>query len=263
MRFYPQLQTGNVAQFPLKKLLRLRTVENQLMDGSRIVQRGLQPLVSEWELRYNGMSDGERIAIEEFHSQAEGRLNSFTFLDPMSNLLRWSEDLSKTVWTRDAGLAVAGGVESPDGGLRASRVTNNTVISQDIKQTVSAPGSFTYCLSVRARSTQPATFVLFIADGANRITKEAVASTQWGTYWVSGSFHSTAETLEFGLEAAAGQSIEIFGMQAAPQPGPGDYVRTASTSGVHDKVRFLDDRLSFTTNGPDDTAMTIRLTTTG
>ena len=263
MRFYPQLQTGNVAQFPLKKLLRLRTVENQLMDGSRIVQRGLQPLVSEWELRYNGMSDGERIAIEEFHSQAEGRLHPFTFLDPMSNLLAWSEDLSKTVWIRGTGLGVIGGVASPGGSLRAAQLTNTTVIAQDIKQTVSASGSFTYCLSVRARATQPATFVLFIADGPSRIAKEVVADTQWQTYWVSGSFQSTAETLEFGIETHAGQSIEIFGMQVAPQPGPGDYVRTGSAGGVHDGVRFLDDRLSFTTSGPDDTAMTIRLITTG
>ena len=263
MLFYPQLQTGNIAQFPLKKLLRVRTVENQLMDGSRIVQRGLQPMVSEWELRYNGISEAERIAIEQFHSQAEGRLHPFTFLDPMSNLLAWSEDLSKTVWTRGAGLAVIGAVASPDGGLRASRLTNTAVIAQDIKQTVSASGGFTYCLSVKARATQPATFVLFIADGASRITKEVVAATQWETHWVSGSFQSTAETLEFGIETHAGQSIEIFGMQVAPQPGPGDYVRTGSAGGVHDGVRFLDDRLSFTTSGPDDTAMTIRLTTTG
>ena len=263
MLFYPQLQTGNVAQFPLKKHLRLRTVENQLMDGSRVIQRGLQPLATEWELRYNGLSDIERIAIEQFHSQTEGRLQSFTFLDPTSNLLRWSEDLSKTVWTRDAGLAVTGGIASPGGGVRASRLTNNTAIAQKIKQTVSASGSFTYCLSVKARATQPSTFFLFIGEGSSRITKELVAETGWRLYWVTGNFQSSAETLEFGVETSAGQSLEIFGMQAGPQPGPGDYVRTGATSGVNSGVRFTDDRLSITTSGPDDTAMTVRLTTTG
>ena len=263
MLFYPQLQTGNAAQFPLKKHLRLRTVENQMMDGSRIVQRGRQPLVTGWELRYNGLTDAERVAIEQFHSHTEGRLQSFTFLDPMSNLLRWSEDLSKPVWTRDAGFAVTGGVASPEGSLRASRLTNNTVISQRIKQTVSAPGSSTYCFSVRARAAQPSTFILFMAEGSSRIAQEVVATSAWGTYWVSGSFQSAVETMEFGVEAPAGQIIDIFGMQCAPQTGPGDYVRTGSASAVYSGVRFADDRLSFTTNGPDDTAMTVRLTTTG
>ena len=263
MLFYPQLQTGNAVQFPLEKLLRLRTIENRMRDGSRIVQRGLQPLVTEWELRYNGLTEAERVAIEQFHAQTEGRLQSFTFLDPMSNLLRWSEDLSKTVWTRDAGLAVTGGVASPGGGLRASRLTNNTVIAQRIKQTISAPGSFTYCFSVRVRATQPATFVLFMAEGSSRLTQEAVATTGWGTYWISGSFQSAVESVEFGVETPAGQSIDIFGMQATPQTGPGDYVRTGPTSGVHSGVRFAGDRLSFTTSGPGDTALTVRLTTTG
>lgn len=263
MLFFPQLQTGNAAQFPLRKQLHLRTVENRMMDGSRIVQRGLQPLVTGWELRYNGLTDAERVALEQFHSQTEGRLQSFTFLDPMSNLLRWSEDLSKTVWTRDAGLTVTSGIASPEGGLRASRLTNNTAIAQRIKQTVSASGSFTYSFSVRVRATQSTTFVLFMAEGSSRIAQELSAIAVWGSYWVSGSFQSTKETVEFGIETPAGQSIDIFGMQCAPQTGPGDYVRTGYASGVNSGVRFADDRLSFTTNGPDDTAMTIRLTTTG
>jgi hypothetical protein len=263
MLIYPQLQAGNMAQFPLKKHLTMRTVQNRLLDGSRIVQRSLLAATTEWELLYSGLSDEERTKIEALHTATEGRLRTFTFLDPAGNLLRWSEDLSNTVWTKDAGLTVTGGISSPQGSARASLVANATPIAQNIKQTIAAPGNFTYAFRLQVKAAQDTQFVLFLECGSARQTKQVTAKSEWTTVWISGNLQETGENTAFGFEIPANQAIEVFGIGVTPQPGPGEYVRTRSTSGVYQNVRFANDQLSITTHGPNDTAMTVRLTTTG
>ena len=59
---------------------------------------GCQRRIYEWSLRYAGSEDAELATLQQFFTAAEGTLNAFTFLDPTSNLLAWSDHLDNAVW---------------------------------------------------------------------------------------------------------------------------------------------------------------------
>lgn len=263
MLFYPQLSSGNIAQFPLIKRFRRRVVENGLLDGTRIVQLGTKPLTRQWDLSYSELSDSEKTLLTDFHTTTEGRLRSFAFLDPTGNLLKWSEKLTKSVWTKDAGLAITEGISAPQGSGRACRVTNSSSLVQLVKQTVSAPASFTYCFSMQARAAEATVTKVQLSDGATSVNTLAVIGTSWSAYWISATLQSSSETIQFGIELPANSSIEVFGLNAMAQIAPGEYLKTEAESAVYGNVRFADDRLAFTTTGPNSNSMKVHLTTTG
>lgn len=263
MPFYPQLSSGNLLQFPLAKQLRRRIVENRLLDGSRIVQLSAEPLSRRWALSYSELSDAERTLLNQFHTAMEGRLRTFSFLDPTGNLLKWSEKLTNTVWSKAAGLEIVEGISSPNGSNRANRLNNPTSVTQQLKQTVSASGLFNYCFSFQARAAESTVVDILLGDGLNTISSNVRLETTWNKYWVSGSLQSSSDTVHFGIELPAGTSIEVFGMQSAAQIGPGEYLKTQAASAVYEKVRFADDQFSFTAQAQDNNSLTIHLTTTG
>ncbi len=263
MLFYPQLSSGNIAQFPLIKRFRRRVVENGVLDGTRIVQLGAKPLSRQWDLSYSELSDAERTLLTDFHTTTEGRLRAFTFLDPTGNLLKWSEQLTKSVWTKDAGLAITAAIPAPQGSNRASRVTNSSSLVQLMKQTISAPASFTYCFSMQARATRETVMRIQLSDGVTSASTPAVIGTSWSAYWISATLQSNSETIQFGIELPANSSIEVFGLNAMTQIAPGEYLKTEAESAVYGNVRFADDRLAFTTTGPESNSMKVHLTTTG
>ena len=98
MLVFPQLETGALSQFPIRKQRRKRTVVNTAPDGRSIKLADPNGEVTEWQLSYSDLSDRETSALEEFFKTAEGSLNGFTFLDPTANLLAWSDKLDGTAW---------------------------------------------------------------------------------------------------------------------------------------------------------------------
>ena len=101
MATYPQLETGALTQFPIRKRRRARTVTNAAADGSSIKLADPAGEVTEWRLDYAELTDAEAAALQQFFEAAEGMLNGFTFLDPTANLLAWSGKLDEEVWERD------------------------------------------------------------------------------------------------------------------------------------------------------------------
>ena len=100
MLVYPQLGTGALSQFPIRKERRARTVINSTADGRAIKLADPAAVTTTWQLEYAELMDSEAGAIEAFFASAEGTLNGFTFLDPAGNLLAWSGQLDDAVWAR-------------------------------------------------------------------------------------------------------------------------------------------------------------------
>ena len=65
-------------------------------------------MTTEWRLRYEELTDGEMDTLRSFFEGVEGRLGTFTFLDPAGNLLAWSEQLDAEVWEKDPLVTVTG-----------------------------------------------------------------------------------------------------------------------------------------------------------
>ena len=263
MAYYPQLSTGHVSQYPLKKTRTFRVIRNNLADGSAIQQLDLAPPITSWELHYSCLSDAERSELESFYIASEGRLHTFSLLDPSANLIRWSEDFSKSVWTIDAGLASSTGLASPNGGMNATRFTNPTPLPQRIRQVIDAPGDFHYCFSFHARSSGNDS-ISAIRQAVGVVKSDIVQLTaSWQRYWYNGNLQQSSTTLSFGIELNGGGAAEFYGMQVMAQPGAGSYHKTMASSGIYRNMRFADDRLVFTQNAPNDNSIQIQLITVG
>ena len=61
--------------------------------------------------------------VEAFFVQQQGRLQSFTFLDPAGNLCQFSEDFSQSAWVKTT-LTLGAAVTDPFGGTGATRITS-------------------------------------------------------------------------------------------------------------------------------------------
>ena len=140
MLVYPQLGSGALGQYPITKRRRFRTVANRSADSRMVKLEDPAAAVTEWRLQYAGLIDAEANALREFFAAVEGTLKDFTFLDPVSNLLAWSEILDEAAWTRGPLLSLTKAVPDPTGGNRASRLTNSGGGPQSILQTLAGPG---------------------------------------------------------------------------------------------------------------------------
>lgn len=259
MFFYPQLQTGAVAQFPLAKSIRLRTAMNESIDARQIKLFDSGSTLAQWELQYQGLSDAERTALESLFRNVEGRLQTFTFLDPTTNLLLWSEELAKNEWIKDPLLQIGEGGSAPSGPAKVTRLTNAAQVSQGLFQPLQAPGWFTYCFSLYVRSAGVATVKLSLLNENGSTSNFHTASENWGHISCSGAIEGDASTIECRLELAPGSSLDVYGLQLEPQRNPSSYTRSTDRGGIYMAARFDHDRLDLTSQGPNDHSVTVRI----
>lgn len=259
MLYFPQLESGASVQYPFVKQRVYRTVTNTLADGRTVKLLDPGATMTAWELRFSSLSNSERAKLEEFFGAVEGRLKSFTLLDPTENLLRWSTDLNASVWTADPQLSVTGGVTDPAGGTCAFRLSNAGALSQSIRQTLDAPAWFRYCFSVYARSSAPSRLTMFRAAGGEEQAEEHAVRPVWTRLTLTGAGSSTEESVVFGLRLGQGASTEVYGLQVEAQPAPSAYRKTTSRNGIYAAARFDEDVLSITSDGPQQHACTVRI----
>jgi hypothetical protein len=220
------------------------------MDGRHIRFYDAEAATVVWELTLAGLSRSEASALEALFQATEGRLNPFTWLDPLSNLLCWSEDFSAPDWVRGGYLQLTSGQSDPLGGHRATQVTNTGQIAQRLEQSLAAPGSYRYCMSVWARSGAATPVTLSIRTTTESSLHTTFTGGQWTRLNIGSQLQSSDEQVKFGVEIPAGATLDVFGVQAEPQPSPGGYVRTTSRSGVY-SARFAQDFLLLEAAGPD------------
>jgi hypothetical protein len=254
MLVYPQLGTGALSQFPVRKNHHMRTVVNTAPDGSSIKLADPNGKVTEWQLPYADLSDGEIGALEQFFAAAEGTLNGFTFLDPTANLLAWSDKLDESAWAPGPLLTVAGGIGDPTGGTQAWRLSNAGAGSQSLTQTLSAPAGYLYCLSAYVRTAQALTATMLIGSGR---ADRAVAG-QWTRISFTASGDPQESSIGFGLELPPGGSLDLYGLQVEPQSAASAYKPTTG-GGVYEDARLADDFLTITTTGVNRHSCTVNI----
>lgn len=261
MTFYPQLVSGAMVQYPLVKRVVYRTVRNAALDGSDDRWGDAEAGRLEWELRYEGLSHEEQERLEAFHREMEGRLGEFTFLDPTDNLLAWSGEPGQAVWDKSAWLNVVAGLPDPAGGSEAFGLINAGSVQQSLQQLITAPGWFTYCWSVYARSTQAARVTLYRRSGAEEDAREFTTGPSWARLVHSGKGASQEHTVWFGVRLEPGTAVELYGMQAEAQPAPSPYRKTGLRGGVYEGARFDDDELQIIAAGPELHSCMVRIVT--
>jgi hypothetical protein len=246
MIYFPQLSSGATGQFPITRQRSARTVVNQSCQGYEIKLADPGAATTSWHLSFEEMDDDELAALEALFQAVEGRLTPFTFLDPMDNLLAWSEQQNQAVWQAGPLLTVTAGVADPMGGTAAFQVSNPTAAPLTLQQAIDAPASLDYCLSLYARSDQCARVWLVRSTA----TEAQAVSPQWTRLISAGQLPDTADSISFGIALDPGTTVDVFGIQAEAQTTASMYKQTAETGGVYPNARFRDDTLTFTTVGP-------------
>lgn len=254
MSMFPQIGTGSVAQFPLTRSRKWRSIANQLESAEQIMLPDAAAGEIGWRLSYQDLTDTEAGLLSSLFASSQGAFGSFTFIDPMANLLGWSEDLSQPVW--QAGLLQpASGVSDPLGTLRASSITNPSPGTQTLTQTLALPGSYVACFSVYLRSDAAGTVTLQ-RDGTH-VT--AAVSPSWQRVFVSGAGATGAVQSSFSISVAAAQAIDVWGLQVEVQPYPSAYRQTTAPRGIYEETYFDDDELTITSVSPGLSSCGIRL----
>ena len=257
--YFPQLSIGSLAQYPVVRRWRKATAANEMQDGSTITMAAtMRPRVS-WDLRFQGLTSAEWESIKSLFTAAKGRYGAFTFLDPMDNLLSWSEDFTAPPWDTDPLLAVSERIADPFGGSNASRLTNGGQTAQRLTQSLAAPPWFHYCFSIYLRSDAPCTAALIQSATAAEVATNIPVATSWRRALISSALDAHDDAIRFGLEIPVGTSLFAFGAQLEPQPAAGSYKKKLDRTGVYPNSRFDQDLLLQTTDNSGQHSTTLQI----
>lgn len=252
MLVFPQLTTGTVTLYPLRRVVAKRTVTNRLLDGGRVAYADPDWAERRWELHAIGMRREEAEAIEALYRVVQGPLGTFTFLEPAGNLLARSEEFAAPEWTKDPLITTMAGIGDPFGTERAIRVTNTSgAAAGGIKQTLGVPGNFRYAMSVWARAAGGLAVTLEAAAAGGQASRKFALTASWQRLWFPVALALAAESVSFRVRLDAATSVDLFGMQVEAQPGMGTYQKTGAQGGVHPRARFAADGLLVRAQGND------------
>ena len=179
MLHFPQLTTGVLAQWPLRRRHSTRAIANETIGGHSVRLADPQASSIEWTLPLRGLSTQEADAIGALFAACEGRSGSFVFLDPLGNLLRFSQDFANSVWVTGPLLTVTPGIGDPNGGTAAVQLINLSGATQKIEQTITAHGGYTYCISAWVRSASSGSVALRRTSGAASQATSFATGTTW------------------------------------------------------------------------------------
>ena len=249
--FYPQLSSGALAQYPIKKTRLFRTIKNILADGSMILlpDTGYSRLL--WNLSYTGLSTSDTEALQAHFAACKGPLHAFTFIDPSDNMLVSSANLSNPAWQASHLVGVRGGMSDPVGRSSAFTLTNNGEASQEFVQTLVVPASFTYCFSIYVVSAEQAPVTLLRRGSSVTQLLTASAGPTWSRVSSAGQINDLGAQFTVGLSLSAGQQITVYGPQLEAQPAPSSYRSTAQISGVYANSHWAIEQLPIAATAPE------------
>jgi len=258
MLIFPQLLSGAVAQFPLSKSYSQRNVVNEQEDGTRFIAPDVSSRTMKWNLSYRALKESEAATLATFFSEAQGKLQKFTFLDPTRNLLQWSADLEKPVWVRPALLTVTPGSTDNFGGANAVRIVNTSGSDLAVEQSLAFNSTVNCCFSVYAKSDGPQQFRLIRSGSQESSLFEA--GLTWKRFYLTTTSQPGDLPSTFSVSVLPGSGLDICGISVEAQPTPGVYVQTLGRSGAYSAARFDQDVLAFTITGRDEFSCDVRIT---
>ena len=247
VHYFPHLNEGIGAQFPIQRTTRYRTVVNasDLTTSLRATDPGARRVA--WWLRYHGLADSEMASLQNFFRTVRGPLDSFVFLDPESNLLTHSESLEEPVWQKSAGLTVAPALFAPAEAEQAFRLTSAPGQPAQIYQAITADASYRWVLSVYARAATGSALTLFLRSTIGEQSATYTLEDQWKRFHFGGHFWGSGDSVEAGLRLNGSANIDVTALQLETQCTPSRYKRSGSHGGVYPEARFAQDSIRFTT----------------
>ena len=249
--FFPQLSSGALAQYPVKKTRLVRTIKNVLPDGSLILVPDPNAAHLIWELVYTDLSTVDMQAIQAHFASCAGSFRAFTFIDPTENMLVWSSNLESAPWQSGSLIKIQPGLADPQGGIAGFTVTNVGQATAQIYQTLAVPANYQYCFSIYAKSAQPAQITLTRRGGPQVQTEmNFEVSADWNRVTSSGRLSDPGTEFTVAIQLAAGQQLGLYGPQLEPQVSPSRFRPTGSVGGVFQNAHWGVNQLTTVAEAP-------------
>lgn len=249
--FYPQLASGAISQYPIRKANLVRTIKNVLLDGSMLFYSDPNGRHSIWQLVYTELDEGDMQDLRSHFLACSGPFRAFTFIDPTENMLVWSSDLRRPPWVSLGSLHLQPGLADPDRGNAGFTVTNAGQVDLDIKQTLTVPAGYQYCFSAFASSPQETHVVLTRGGLWEQKSTTLPIGPEWKRLVSSGRLADNSTQFTVAISVPAGQQVRLYGIQLEPQVVPSRYRPTASVGGVHANAHWGVDQLTINAEAPN------------
>ncbi len=248
--FFPQLSTGAVAQFPIRKSSSVHTVTNVLEDGTVLAYADPNSGCLRWDLSYAVLNAAEVAALQSLFGNCSGRWAPFTFIDPTDNMFGFSDDLTAAAWQTQGLITIQTGVSDPLGGLAAFNLTNKGQVPIDFVQTVNAPAAFKYCCSTYVRGLSASSVSLVRESALESVQDLVEVGTAWARVASASQLTHDADNFVAGVQLMPGQQLAVFGLQLEPQLVPSRYRATAARGGVYPNAHWSSDQIAFVETAP-------------
>lgn len=247
---FPQLSTGALAQFPIRKSISLHTVTNVLEDGTVLAYPDPNSGCLRWDLSYADLNPTELAALQSLFDSCSGRLAPFTFIDPTGNMFGFSMNLAAAAWQTQGLITIQTGVSDPLGGLAAFMLTNTGQVPIDFVQTISAPAAFKYCCSAYIRGTSTGSVTLVRKSALEIAQDQLEVGMAWNRIASSSQLTKNADNFVAGIQLLPGQDFALFGLQLEPQLVPSRYRATPSLGGIYPNAHWSSDQIAFNETAP-------------
>jgi hypothetical protein len=258
---YPQLSSGALAQYPLRKRRVIQSSVNTFANGSMITSNINANTQTVWELSYTDLTSADQTALQNHFTACQGPLTPFVFIDPTSNMLSSSIDLTIGHWVAAPLLSVTAGAADPAGGVTAFTLVNASPVDQQLSQTLLAPANFQYCFSLYASAAIPTSLRLGLSAMSSQ-SQTFELGTAWTRLINSVQLSDSQMSITASVIVPAAQTVVVWGPQLEPQPSPSRYRATNSSSGVYQNAHFLGNSLTFQAEAPGLFSTTISIETT-
>ncbi|MBV9678564.1 MAG: hypothetical protein JO185_19670 [Acidobacteriaceae bacterium] len=259
--FYPQLTSGALAQYPLRKTRITRTIKNILSDGSMILLPDSDARRTIWQLEYSNLSFADVQLLQSHFTACKGPLSAFTFIDPTGNMLASSTDLTNAVWQKSSLLQIQTDTADPLGGTTGQTITNYGQSAQELAQTLEVPANYQYCFSLYAAAVAQIPVTLFQRGPNTEQSKRMFLSSGWNRLTVSGRLNDSGSSMTVGASLDAGTQIKVFGMQLEAQISPSRYQPTTITGGVYANAHWAIEQFQITAEDINLYATTVSIET--
>lgn len=233
--------------FPLKRETRFLTQLNRLDDATEYRSYEQVKRLCRWDFELHYLAPDQTAALEDFFQRTNGQYRPFAFLDPLENLLCWSEDFTQTKWESSEPVALRfdGQTADPLGGTGGQRLTNQSAAANEVTQWLEAPATgLELTASMWAKAASPLSLSLVLLSDTGESYQAAVALTpDWRRHVLTAQFAAggASQRIGFRFRLPAQSTVELFGAQLMSLPAAGDYTKTTDLSGFHPRCRFASD----------------------
>jgi hypothetical protein len=269
MAYFPQLISGGLTvQRPYASSQEALTTLADMPTGRRFGRSWRIEPLRRWVLNYQHLTDDELATLQAFFAQMGGRYGEFTYLDPGGNLAQYSDDFTVPQWEKYT-VSVGAAVTDPFGGGRARSCAGsgaNSMLAASVLPEGQGAG-LTLCASVWARSTAPQSLAIGLIDSGFTVLSAQTFDLPLNTWLRIHHAHTLSSSsairmLIGGFGTWNASTIQLFGAQCAPMPGPGAYQRSPANWGLRTKCRFDTDVLSVRSLGPDQHQVSVPIVET-